>query len=268
MRIRITFKVKNKGAVVPFHHQYLLSQTIKGILLNGNSKEFADYNFYNFSGLKGQTRISKNGLHYQSNKVTLVLSTPNQEFVDYFLNELFIYPSIQIGNLNITPESVEEEYLEDFNNGSKYICISPLIILKPNFQDDSGKRFVEPQSDEFSDYIFQSTIHRMGQFGIDVTKIKDYQKFQVVPDNQYIKRLRNSNKKFARIYPVYENDIKFEVRGYTFPFILYAPMEMQDFVFTCGLGNFCHKGFGMLDIANRNPISRAVPYDFRSLVSA
>jgi CRISPR-associated endoribonuclease Cas6 len=51
------------------------------------------------------------------------------------------------------------------------------------------------------------------------------------------------------------------VRGYTFPFTLYAKKEVQEFVFTCGLGAFTHKGFGMLDLANADISKRATPYE-------
>jgi CRISPR-associated endoribonuclease Cas6 len=76
----------------------------------------------------------------------------------------------------------------------------------------------------------------------------------LVPDKDYINRLQSSHKKFARIYPLYDSDIKYEVRGYTFPFTLYAPQPVQQFVYENGLGHFSHKGFGMLDVASQDSI--------------
>jgi len=58
-------------------------------------------------------------------------------------------------------------------------------------------------------------------------------------------------------------NVKYEVRGYTLPFTLYAAGEVQDFVFKCGLGAFTHKGFGMLDLANNMPSQRTEPYKFK-----
>ena len=101
----------------------------------------------------------------------------------------------------------------------------------------------------------------MEDSGAKMDEIEDIDKFQLVPDAQYIKKLRQAQKKFARIYPVYDQDVKYEVRGYTFPFMLYAPKAVQEFVFTSGIGNFCQKGFGMLDIANSNPTNRIIPYE-------
>lgn len=264
MRARIIFILKNKGAFVPFHHQYLLAQLIKGIILKGGNPKFRDEMLYNFSGLKGQTKISRNGLHFFSSKVTLVFSSLDKEFVDYFIDELFKMASIEVGNLVLIPESVEEEQVPEFESESKFICISPLVLLTPKFNDSESKRFIPPESDEFSDMLFESTISRMQSLGsYDLEQLSTFSKFQLEPDAHYLRKIRESQKKFARIYPVYDQDVKYEVRGYTFPFTLYAAKEVQKFVFICGLGAFSHKGFGMLDIANSDPAQRTKEYKKR-----
>ncbi|MCG8475404.1 MAG: CRISPR-associated endoribonuclease Cas6 [Cytophagales bacterium] len=264
MRVRIVFILKNKGANVPFHHQYLLAQLIKGIILKGGKKEFLDYGFYNFSGLKGQTKISRNGLHFFSSRVTLVFSCPNKEFLDYFLSELFDMSQLEIGNMVLVPESVEQEQIPVLNEESKYICISPLVLITPDFNDSSGKRFISPETDEFSDLLYESTMSRLARYGqYGPEQMDSFSKFQLVPDIKYLNKIKESQKKFARIYPVYDQDIKFEIRGYTFPFTLFAAKEVQEFVFSCGLGEFTHKGFGMLDIANSDASARTTKYEFR-----
>lgn len=262
MRVRIIFILKNKGANIPFHHQFLIAQLIKGILVKGGESRFLNYQFYNFSGLKGQTKISRNGLHYYSSRVTLVFSSLDKEFTDYFLKELFKFSQIELGNLLLAPEMVEEEQAPKLTDQNKFICISPLVLLMPKFNDAEGKKYISPESDEFSDILYESTMHRMSETEhYDEKQLASFYKFQIVPDSVYISKIHENQKKFARIYPVFDQDVKYEVRGYTFPFTLFAAKEVQEFVFTCGLGAFTHKGFGMLDIANADPTSRTRPYD-------
>jgi CRISPR-associated endoribonuclease Cas6 len=123
--------------------------------------------------------------------------------------------------------------------------------------DESAKKLITPESDEFSDLLYESTISRMEATGrYKNEELAAFYKFQIVPDADYLNRIQSSHKKFARIYPLYDNDIKFEVRGYTFPFRLYANEEVQRFVYENGLGYFSHKGFGMLDLANNDSIKR------------
>ncbi len=267
MRIRIVFILKNKGGYVPFHHQYLLAQLIKGVLLKGGKEEYFNYTKYNFSGLKGQIKISRNGLHYYSSRITLVFSCVNKDFLDYFIKNLFDFPQIEVGNLVLIPEAVEEEQIPVLENVSKFVCISPLVLLSPKFNDTEGKKFISPDTDEFSDMLYESTLKRMEKSKLyPPEKLQSFYKFQVVPDLEYIQKIRENQKKFARIYPLYDMDVKYEVRGYTFPFTLYAAPEVQNFVFMLGIGEFTFKGFGMLDLANVDPTQRTKTYKIENYI--
>ena len=140
---------------------------------------------------------------------------------------------------------------------TKFLCISPIVLIPASFNDESGKKFILPDSDEFSDMLYESTLARMEATGrYTPEQLTAFYKFQIVPDAEYIQRIQSSHKKFARIYPLYDNDVRFEVRGYTFPFTLYAARDVQQYVYENGLGYFTYKGFGMLDIANNDSIHR------------
>lgn len=266
MRVRIIFLLKNKGSYVPFHHQFLLAQLKESILIDKENK-FSGFNNYTFSGIKGQTKVSKNGLHYYSSRVTVVLSSPNQSFIDYFLHQLFEHKEVQVGNLQLVPENVEKEIIPLFSTDAvKCICISPIVLVDPANSDLQTKKFIAPDSDIFSDLLYESTMSRMEKSGSYTSEqIASFYKFQLIPDKDYLQRLREGEKKFARIYPVYHQFTKHEVRGYTFPFTLYAAKEVQEFLFNCGLGALTHKGFGMLDVANSDQSRKTEAYQFDSV---
>ena len=270
MRVRVIFKLKNRGAYLPFHHQHILAQFLKGVMVKGGDAQYFNYSFYNFSGLKGQTKISRSGLHYFSNFVTLVLSSDNQQFLDYLLEQIFEFDKIELGNLEVLPLYTELEQVPALEDNMKFLCISPLVPVKGAFGDTDSKRFIGPESDKFSDLLYESTLQRMeasGQFTDE--QLASFSKFQFVPDVAYLNRLKQKDKKFARIYSVFDNDVKYEIRGYTLPFKLFAAKEVQNFVFDCGLGNYTHKGFGMLDIAHADPSERTERYKFsKELVTA
>lgn len=249
---------------MPFHHQYILAQFLKGLIVKGGKEEFYNYNFFNFSGLKGQTKVSRSGLHYYSSLVTLVLSSQSEEFIDYLLEQIFATSKIELGNLILSPEYTEIEVEPVLEVSNKFVCISPLVLITPAFNEEAGKRFINPDSDEFSDLLYESTLTRMEKSGwYSAEQMESFFKFQVVPDMVYVNKLKEQQKKFARIYAVYDLDVKYEVRGYTLPFTLYAAPEVQDFVFKCGLGAFTHKGFGMMDLATHPAGDRTTPYKFK-----
>lgn len=232
--------------------------------MKGGREEFYNYNYFNFSGLKGQTKVSRSGLHYYSSLVTLVISSQSEEFMDYLLEQVFATPKIELGNLIMVPEYTEIEVEPVLETSNKFVCISPLVLITPAFNEEAGKRFINPDSDEFSDLLYESTLTRMEKSGwYTPEQMESFYKFQVVPDMVYVNKLKEQQKKFARIYAVYDMDVKYEVRGYTLPFTLYAAPEVQDFVFKCGLGAFTHKGFGMLDLANHPSGVRTTTYKFK-----
>lgn len=221
----------------------------------GKNEKYFSFTQYNFSGLKGQIKISRKGLHFYSSKVTLVFSSSDKEFIDYFKSVLFQQKELLIGNMQLVPESMEPEEPVSITDSVKFLCISPIVLVPASFNDESGKRFINPELDEFSDLLYDSTIARMEASGkFTAEQLADFYKFQLVADKDYIHRIQASHKKFARIYPLYDLDVKYEVRGYTFPFTLYAPQPVQQFVYENGLGHFSHKGFGMLDVANASSI--------------
>src|SRR5690606_35325724 len=200
VRIRLIFSLKNKGAYLPFHHQYILAQFLKGLIVKCGREEFFNYNYFNFSGLKGQTKVSRSGLHYYSSLVTLVLSSPNEELIDYLLEQVFKTPKIELGNLIIAPEYTEQEIEPELDTANKFVCISPLVLITPTFDDEAGKRFINPDTDEFSDLLYESTLTRMEKSGwYSQEQMESFYKFQVVPDMNYVNKLRDQQKKFARI---------------------------------------------------------------------
>lgn len=184
--------------------------------------------------------------------------------MDYLLEQVFATPKIELGNLILSPEYTELENEPELETSNKFVCISPLVLITPAFNEEIGKRFISPDSDEFSDLLYESTLTRMERSGwYTPEQMESFYKFQVVPDMNYVNKLKEQQKKFARIYSVYDMDVKYEVRGYTLPFTLYAAPEVQDFVFKCGLGAFTHKGFGMLDLANHPSGTRTTTYKFK-----
>lgn len=269
MRVRVIFFLKNRGSYIPFHHQFLLAQMLKAILIKGGNKEYITLKNFNFSGLKGQTKPSRKGLHFYSSRVTLVISSPNQGFIDYLLYNLMQMPRLEVGSMILVPEKVELESLEGVSSQDKFICLSPMVLMEPQIMNDDSKVFINPESDEFSDYLYDGTMQRLEDLEYySRDQIEEFKKFQLVPDKAYLDRINEGHKKFSRVYPVYDQDVKYEVRGYTFPFNLYAAPEVKKFVFLNGLGALTHKGFGMVDLANHDPNERVQLYDVPDITAA
>ena len=262
MRVRIIFSLINKGAMVPFHHQYLVDELVLSILKK-EKHSFEDNLDYNFSGLKGQTRISKKGLHFYSAKITIVFSSYNDDFIQFLLDEIFKMPSLQIGELELVPESVEKEEFPPMETAAKYLCISPIVLVTSKLEDVFSKKFISPTEDTFSDFLYESTMQRMEKSGLySAEKIASFYKFQFAPDIDYLNKIKATDKKFARIYNVQEDSHHYEIRGYTLPFTLFADTEVQEFILNFGLGAYTNKGYGMLDLVEAHKTIRVPMYEY------
>ncbi len=266
MRVRIIFLLKNRGAFVPFHHQFLIAQMLKAVALVGGNSDFLSFRGFNFSGLKGQTKSSRKGLHYYSSRVTLVLASRNIDFINYILRNMYNMGQIKLGDLVLTFERVEVEKIPELAKYEKFICLSPLVLSEPSLTNDEATAYVNPESDEFSDRLYDIAMHHVENLMMfSEEKMASFNQFQVVPDKDYLNKLVERNKKFSRIYNTYDQDIKFDVRGYTFPFYFYGAKELKEVIFTDGLGAIPHKGFGMIDLANEDPNDRVEEYQIPGL---
>jgi len=229
-----------------------LFRFFKGLIKKCGKEEYRDFKHYNFSGLKGQTTVSKTGLHFYSSKITVVFSCSSKDFIDSIIEVLFSLPEIKLNGLTIIPHSVELENDVEFGEEVKYICLSPLVLLTPEFSSDSGKKFIHPESNEFLDHLSSALLVK--------NELNDFCGFVFYPDKNYLKKLEDKGKKYSRVYPIYDQDVPYEVRGYTFPFTLKGSPKLHQYLFECGLGLFNDKGFGMLDLAEVTPGSQTVPY--------
>ena len=232
----------------------------------GGNMEYLTFNGFNFSGLKGQTKSSRKGLHYYSNRVTLIVSSRNIDFLNYLMVNMFKMKRLEVGSLVLTPERVEVEKIPDLSDYDKFICLSPILLSAPSLTDESVTQFLDPESDEFSDKIYDITMQHVENLGLyDSAQMATFNQFQITPDKNYLIKLAENNKKFSRVYPTYDQDIKFDVRGYTFPFYFYGATELKEVIFLDGLGALSHKGFGMIDLANEDPNDRVEPYEIPGL---
>jgi CRISPR-associated endoribonuclease Cas6 len=211
--------------------------------------------------VKGQTKVTKTGLQYNSKKVTIVFSCLSEDFAKQMVQALYKKEFVELGELVLEPDTVEKEKDSVLGEVVKYISISPIMVAPRSAED--VKEFIDPNDDRFSDSIYETTMLRMEKTGLySEEDFKSFFKFQIVPDNEYLKKIKQKNKKFSRIYTTGSLGQGDEFRGYTFPFTLFADPKVQQFIFTCGFGDFANNGFGMLDIANIDPLGRIVEYDF------
>lgn len=248
MRVRITFNVTNGEGYLPFYHQNLVLNTFS-LLFEKNGISSGLPKSFTFSSLKGSFQVTPYGLKLESSKLTLILSGSDFNFIDKVRELIFKEGDIQLGSILLTPIFYNVENSPSFQFEMKYICLSQFGIIPPSLKMDNSERFVNPLHDSFSDLLYYSTMERLeetGQFSAD--ELESFSKFQIVPEQSYIKRFEDHEEKYSRIYNIDYNNRPVRLRGYIFPFTLYADPKVQEYLYYNGLGVCTEKGWGALDI--------------------
>ncbi|MFM9052250.1 MAG: CRISPR-associated endoribonuclease Cas6 [Bacteroidota bacterium] len=244
MRIKISFlKVHGGSGTVPLHHQKIISAFMDEIIREIPSAS----PFYNFSSLKGTSKVQNGHIRFLSSKVSLVISAAQDDFAKEWVERIFEKRLVSFAKLTLVPEAYEIIPDPEFNTEMKYVCISPMVPGTPFETDAEGNipEAMDPRSQEFSDAYYNSIMDQMEAAGFSQERLQDFAEFEIIPDPNYIDKILNTHKKFARIY---KNNDSLPIFGYLLPFKLHAHPQVQKFVWDCGIGLYTNQGYGMIDI--------------------
>lgn len=248
MRVKISFlKVHGSSGTVPLHHQKIISAFLEEVIREMPIKS----EFYNFSSLKGTSKVQAGQIRFLSSKVSLVLSAPEPEFLQMLVNEIFERRLVSFAKLTLVPKSYEVMPDPEFKTVMKYVCISPMISQPPFETDMSGNipEAMDPRNQEFSDLFYDAVIDQMEKAGFNEKQLAAFAEFEIMPDPGYVQKIADTHKKFARIYKNNSNETIF---GYLLPFTLHAHPQVQKFIWECGLGLNTVQGYGMVDLVSQN----------------
>lgn len=249
MKVKIILNKQSKYGLVPFNHLNELYNLIISIIeskyaifepiIGPYAKNAKEFTFFTFSGIKGFSKVENNALNFQSKKLSWVISSPVEGFVDKLLDELFRMSAIKVGDILINPIQTEVIPPPNFHKAIKYLALSPLVLQKDE------QTIYTPESEAFSDKLFETTIHKMIQFYGDSLPYNHMTEFQFIPDKEYIERMKNQRKDIVREY----DTVKYgKVKTYLMPFVLYAHPKIHEFVWDTGIGDVTEEGFGGVDV--------------------
>jgi CRISPR-associated endoribonuclease Cas6 len=234
MRVKLKFKTE-KGAVIPFNHQYYLSSAIYNILNSADrsySKKlhnYRGYKFFTFSLLNVPKRdVDKNGIITKNGIVYLHISSPNSEFLTNFIKGLLKSDTegIFVGNVKLMPDSLTVEELPKKFDILK--TISPIYLKTVVDLENGDKRVYDllPNEEKFYEN-FKNNLKRKYEMFYNVKCDYDFN-FEVLKSKQKRVKIKNT---FHRC-----SELVFKVEG---------DYELIKFGYDCGFGEKNSMGFGM-----------------------
>ncbi len=243
MRVKFSFlKAKGDEGVLPLHHQKLISNFIHEMM----EDEPNHTGLFNFSTLKGTSKVQAGQIRFHSSKVSLAFASADDNIVQHVIHRVFSYGEVHVGKMALIPKGHQLIHDPEFKTQMKYVCISPLVVEPAVVGDEARSTPLEPTSHEFSDHLFNSVIERMENAGYSDEDLNSFAEFELQPDKEYVNKVNAQGKKLVRHY---KNDNNEVMPGYLIPFTLHAHPKVQKFIWDTGLGLYCNNGFGMIDIA-------------------
>ncbi|MFM1744516.1 MAG: hypothetical protein RLZZ630_453 [Bacteroidota bacterium] len=242
MRVKISFLRDQMSAnTIPLHHQSLIAESLYQLIdaVGGDPTQ------YNFSSLKGTSKIQNGFMRFLSSKVTLVVSSRQADHLEQITSKIFEMPYFAVGKMNLMPRSHEIIPDPEFATKMRYLCISPMILVDPNRDPEKSQVTIDPTSQEFSDILYEQTLDRMERAGYSEGDLNNFAEFDVQPDHEYVQKLNETGKKFARYYRSADGTTMI---GYLLPFTLHAHPEVHKFIWQSGIGALCDQGYGMIDL--------------------
>lgn len=242
MRVKISFLRDHSSAnSIPLHHQKLLTESLTPFFETLTT----DRSQFNFSSLKGTSKIMNGFMRMLSSKVTLVVSCRSKEYLDAVIKLIFERPFLTVGKMNLIPKNYDIIPDPDFQVKMRYLCISPLILFDPNKDTDKAQEQTDPTSHAFSDILYNEVLDRMEKAGYTESQLNEFAEFEFMPDQDYVTKVNTTGKKFSRFYKA-ESGVT--MMGYLLPFTLHAHPEVHKFIWQTGIGVLTEEGYGMVDI--------------------
>lgn len=242
MRIKISFLRENSSAnSIPLHHQKLITDGLGSLM----DQVHSDRSVFNFSSLKGTSKITNGFMRFLSSKITLVVSSTSNEHAEALVRTIFDQPQIEVGKMYLLPKTYEVIPDPDFNTKMRYLCISPLILINPDKEPEKAQDLIDPTSQQFSDILYNITLDRMERAGYPESQLNEFAEFEAQPDIEYITKINETGKKYARFYKSAAGNT---MMGFLLPFTLHAHPEVQKFIWQAGLGVLTDEGYGMVDL--------------------
>lgn len=244
MRVKISFvRDLNSSNSIPLHHQKLLSSALHEVVSAFSLEPLP----FNFSSLKGTSRIQNGYMRFLSTKVTMVISAASTENCNRIIDEIFSRPYISVGKLNLIPKFKEIIADPTITKRMRYIGISPMVLADPKIDQKKAQELIDPNSREFADTLYNVVMDQMEKAGYTEDQLNQYAEFEAQPDKEYVEKIQDSGKKFARFYKCSEG---YTMLGYLLPFTLYAHPDVHDFIWKTGIGVLTNEGYGMVDVVN------------------
>ncbi|MCX7904911.1 MAG: CRISPR-associated endoribonuclease Cas6, partial [Caloramator sp.] len=170
--MRAILKLKfEKPLVLPIHYNHILQAAILNLLSDENYSKFIHdlgfqfekrhFKMFTFSRLEGNFSINKeNKTITYFNEANLQISTVEEEFMKYVINNLLLNEGIELKGNRLQVEKVELRHM-DVEDGGRIVTKSPIVAYS-TFEIEGRKKtyYYNPKEKEFEEILRKNLIKK------------------------------------------------------------------------------------------------------------
>jgi len=260
MRFKLTLERADQRRFIPINYQYELSSAIYRVIERGNenfsaflhdegyrsgSKSFRLFTFSRVFLDKQRVHINQGRIEHLGTSTELYVSFLIDQAAEEFIKGLFLgqqfYLGDQISGVTYQVSKIESAGPVYFQQTMHYRCLSPILIKEKRV--DGGENYLSPSHPKYGELLVQNLISKWTAKAIAGIE----QKGESIQDLNY--RFEPQGKLFKNGVLIKQmTPQESKLIGYSFEFILEAPVELQEIGYYSGFGHLNSQGFGCVEI--------------------
>lgn len=261
MRFKIILTKSSGNNFLPVAYQYYISAWIYNSITKANS-EFAQFlhekgygkdnkkfKFFNF----GPLQLSPYYLHKErgvfellGNEVTLEVSFFLSEIAEPFIKGIFLDNNVFIGDringVQLEVSEIQLLFNPIYSETMTYRVVSPCCVTRPPGDSEQYAQYLNPQDKDYKLRLIENLNVKYAAARNVPTIAGGLTEDLPAIDIEILTKSPRS--KLITIKPFTQKETK--IRGWLYDCEVTAPIEVQEFIYTVGLGEKGSLGFGMV----------------------
>jgi len=175
--------------------------------------------------------------------ITLLISSPVQEFIEHLVIGLMREPHIDIAERPLRVESVRKNDSPEFSDTMNFIMLSPLFC---SYRDTGERyaRFLFQNDDLFEPLLYQNLRRKYEALHGKAYELSPDARFRFTIAADYLERNPKECIRMVTLKRGHPDET--QIKATFAPFTLTAPKDLMEIGYHCGFGEKNSMGFGMV----------------------
>ena len=141
-------------------------------------------------------------MKFMSSKISLVVSSNDNEFIKRFIQKIFERPTVNIGKLMLIPKHYQLMDKPEFTTANK-VCLHLTCYCRSRRDPELSQNILDPATHEFSDHLYTALADNMEKAGFSQSNsLTSMQSLNWYPIPNYLNKLNQEGRSLPAIIKI------------------------------------------------------------------